>query len=302
MTRALLAALLLAWAPLAAAHPGFDADVARLTAAIDEAPTAKLYFQRADRLRLLSRFDEALEDLARALRLGASPAEVALVRGLTLADKGDGPAALAELDRYFAQGGTSGLGLETRARLYRQAGRLDAAVADLSRAVRQGADPELCLALADAEEARGRQEDAARALEGCLTTLKGAVTVRKRLIAVRMAQRDFRRALELAREAMAGLQVTAEWRLVAAEALQAAGKGSEAKAEREAALAELDRVLAGRGGGLHQLLRAQALLGLGRKAEAKAQLDALLAAKPDFEEARALRAELDKKRVRGRTP
>lgn len=294
--------MLVACPSLAAAHPGFDADVARLTEQLDQAPTATLYFQRADRLRLLGRFGEALEDLTRAERLGASPAEVTLLRGLTLSDQGDGARALAELDRYFALGGSSGQGLKTRARLFREAGKLDAAVADLARAVRQGADPELCLALADAEEARGRQEDAARALEGCLTTLKGAVTVRKRLFAVRMAQRDYRRALELARAAMVGLQVAAEWRLMAADALFAAGKSAEAKAEREAALAELDRVLAGRGGGLHQLLRAQALLGLGRRAEARAQLDALLAAKPDFEEARALRAELDRKRVRGRTP
>jgi tetratricopeptide (TPR) repeat protein len=291
--------ILLSWV---LAHPGYDVDVERLTAAIDQSPTAALYSQRSERLRLLRRYDESLADLVQAEKLGAAPSEMTLLRGLVLAERGDTSAALRELDRYFARGGASALGLRTRARLFKQSGRLDDAVADLSRAVRQGPEPEVCLELADAEEARARQEDAARALEGCLHSLHGAVTVRKRLISIRMAQRDFRRAVELAREAMAGLQVKAEWRLVAADALDAAGQRGEAKAERESALAELDALLANRGGGYQQLLRARALAGLGRRAEARAQLEALLAAKPDFEEARSLKAQLEKQRVKGRSP
>jgi tetratricopeptide (TPR) repeat protein len=292
--------VLAAWSVLA--HPGYDVDVERLTAAIDQSPTAALYSQRSERLRLLRRYDEALADLVQAEKLGAAPSEMMLLRGLVLAERADGSAALRELDRYFARGGASALGLRTRARLFKESGRLDDAVADLSRAVRQGPEPEVCLELADAEEARARQEDAARGLEGCLQSLHGAVTVRKRLISIRMAQRDFRRAVELAREAMAGLQVKAEWRLVAADALDPSGQRGEAKAEREAALLELDALVATRAGGYQQLLRARALAGLGRRAEARAQLDAVLAAKPDFEEARSLKAELDKQRVKGRSP
>jgi tetratricopeptide (TPR) repeat protein len=298
----LLAAALCVASAVALAHPGYDADIARLTAAIDEAPSVELYLARADRLRLQQRHAEADRDLGQAERLGASPSDISLLRGFLRADQGDAAGALAELNRYFARGGASAKGLRTRARLLREAGRVDEAVQDLARAVRQGADPEPCLELADAEDARGRTEDAARALDGCLEKLRGAATVRKRLIALRLKQRDFGRAEALAREAMVGLQVKAEWSLIAADALERAGKRDAARAERQGALAELDRVLAGRGGGLHQLLRAQTLAGLGRRAEARAQLEVLLAARPDFVDAQALLAELNKHRVKGRTP
>lgn len=297
MARLLSVALILAGGP-GFAHPGDDADVSRLSAQLAVAPAAPVYLQRAEKLRLLRRFDEAISDLAQAERLGASMTDTALFRGLALADQGKDAAALVELDRYFARGGASSLALRTRAGLHSRHGRLDHAADDLARAVRQGAGPEVCLELADAEEARGRAADATRGLEQCLGALKGAVTVRKRLIEVCVRQRDFTRAVELARAAMVGLPIKAEWRLVAADALDAAGKNADARLERLAALDELDRVLASRGGGLQQLLRARALVGLGRHAEARAQLDAL----PELEDAQKLRAQLVARTARGRTP
>jgi tetratricopeptide (TPR) repeat protein len=287
----------------AGAHPGYLADVARLTQQLDVAPTADLFLRRAERYRLLAQWENAASDLAAAERLGASPVQVALERGQTLAAAGDTAQALAELDRYLALGGASAAGLRAHARLHASAGRYDAAALDLARVLAAGADPEVCLELADVELARRRTEDAARMLERCLQQLGGAVVVRKKLIDVRLLQHDHAAAAAVARAAMPGLSVKAEWRLIAADALTRAGSRAEARQELEAALAELDGVLAGRrAGGLHQLLRARALAGLGRKKEALAQLDALLAAQQNFEEAKALRAQLAAPARKGRKP
>lgn len=276
----------------AAAHPGFLRDVERYTEALDRQPTAALYLQRSDRYRRLERWDEALDDVRRAEALGASPLEVSLARGLVLFEKRDDAAALEALDAYLGAGGAEPGALRAHGRLLARVGKPDLAALDFERELQRGTDPELCLEYADLRVGQGRAVDAAQVLERCLQGSSGASVLRRRLVEVRLGQRDFASALAQAREGASGLQVKAEWTLLAADVLQAWGRPREARREREAALRELDALLAVRGGGYQRLLRAQALAALGREREALASVDALLASNPAFTEAAQLKARL----------
>ncbi|MEW5740970.1 MAG: hypothetical protein AB1938_18765 [Myxococcota bacterium] len=253
---ALLAVLL---PSLARAHAGLEADVARLTKALDEAPSAALYLRRAEKLRLLGRTDEALADVDRARGRGASLLLVSEARGLCFAAKGEPAKAVAELDGFLGGGGVSQDALRTRAAMLRRLGRGAEAVLDARRAVELYPEPDVVLELARLEESLGRPADAARTLEQGLARLGGAVTLRLELIALYRRTGQHGLALAHARTAASALEVKTQWQLLAAEILLDLGRGSEARAELEAVIAQLDARLARRPNALQLEARGRAL-------------------------------------------
>ncbi|MBS1153468.1 MAG: hypothetical protein H6Q89_5166 [Myxococcaceae bacterium] len=262
MRLGLLVCLCLA-CPLAAhAHAGLNADVARLTEQLELAPTASLWLRRASKLRQLERFADALSDVERARAAGASAADWRLERGLIHAAEGNRPAALEQLDAYLGAGGASILALDARAAVLEDSGRFAEAALDLRRAVEQAPDPDRCLRLAQVEQRGGRIEDAARTLERGIARLGGAVVLRHALITLERGRRGHDAAFAQARQAMEGLPVKAEWRLIAAEILGEARRPAQQRAELELAVAELDALLERRSSTLHLQLKERAQLAL----------------------------------------
>ena len=114
-----------------------------------------------------------------------------------------------------------------------------------------------------------RELPAARLLSRGIAQLGGAVVLRHALISVERERRGYDAALAQARAAMQGLQVKAEWRLIAAEILAEARRPAQQRVELELAIAELDALLERKSSTLLQQLRDRARVALKTVAEGK---------------------------------
>ena len=91
--------------------------------------------QRAECHALERRFEEALEDFARALELGPGNASLYAARGQTLRVLGRLDDALRDFDRAIELAPDSETAIASRGVIRQRLGRLDEAVADLTRAI-----------------------------------------------------------------------------------------------------------------------------------------------------------------------
>lgn len=277
------------------AHEGTHAELAALDARITEAPSdAHALVTRAYLLRREGRIEEAYVDVENAM-VEAPPSsedglvtlrEILLERALILEQMG-AAAAEDDLDCYFELAGDGVTAFAARARLALASGRLDDARAAYDGAIRRAPDPELVLARARLDVARGELVAAARGLEEGLLALKGAMVVRLELVHVATARGDTARAEALIDEVLPTVGAKADLLLERASVREAAGRRGEARADREAALAEVD---AGRQTDLRLVTRAKALLALGRRDEAIAELRGVISRSPRLEEPRRLLA------------
>lgn len=123
------------------AHPGHLDQLERASRLIESDPgNQALYIQRGMLHTDAAQFEEALADFAEAERLG--PAEqVALGLGVLHYRAGDLALAASYLDRYLDRFPTDTTALEYRARVARDAGDLDQALASLEAYLHLSAQP-----------------------------------------------------------------------------------------------------------------------------------------------------------------
>ncbi len=91
---------------------------------------------------------------------------------------------------------------------------------------------------------------------------------------------------------LARASVKTDWYLRRADVLDAAGRTTEAQADRETALREADIAVERTGSGLQLYSRAKVQVALGRIEEAKQDLELVLEKSPRFAEAREMLAKL----------
>jgi tetratricopeptide (TPR) repeat protein len=231
---AALAALALAAA--AGAHPAADERLAALDAELAVHPgRAALWLSRALATLDLGAAEHALADVARAERLGADAADVATARGLVALERGDAGAAVAAFDRALDLRPGVAQTLALRARAHRAAGAPEAAARDYAAARIAAGRPDPEWVAFEVEALRAAgRADSALAVLAAATDSLGPVP----------ALVDAAVELELA-----------------------AGRG-------EAALAWLDRGLAGGDRATGLARRAELLIALGRPDEATRDLSA----------------------------
>ena len=289
-------AAVLGWscaATLALAHPGRHHDIERVTARIHAEPArADLYLERAVYYRLDAQYDLALADLDTSRRLDPAAIAVAVERGLTLAALGRDAEAEPELTRYIEQGPPSSAALAQRARLRTRAGQSAAALEDYTASLRIEPDVDLFLERGRLQEEEALWVQASEGYREALARIGGATNLRLALVRTELAAGRPAEALQVIEDGMARLPIKTDWLLRKADVLEAMGRPDEARAQREAALAEADRVLGERATGIHLVSRARALLALGRPESASIDLEAALAKSPQFTEARELLARI----------
>jgi len=291
--RALALSVLLLFAVRAGAHPGLHHDIARVTEAIERAPNqADLYVERAYFERLDGRLEEALMDLDTAQRLDPSNPRVAAERGMALSARRDDVEAERELSRFAEAGGTAPIFME-RAAVRVRLGRKSEALADYAAAIRLRPDVEAFMARGELQESMGDLDAAAAGYRDGLAATGGAVSIRLALVRVESVRNHPDAALALLDEELARARVKTDWYLRRAEVEEKAGRTSAARADREKALAEANRVIGTTPTGIHYLSRARALFALGHTDEARRDLDVALTKSPRFIEARQLLELLD---------
>ncbi len=135
--------LLLALAPLSAAHEDVEKRIADLTEALrEDAGDASLYLQRAEMLRHHGRWDEAFADLERAAALEPDLPGLTLASARVADDAGHRGLALELVDRQLAEAPGDPTALRQRARLLQQLARSDEALAAWNVALQASPAPQ----------------------------------------------------------------------------------------------------------------------------------------------------------------
>lgn len=279
-------------------HPGIHHDIERVTAALASQPdNVALLIERGYYERLAGQFAASLADLDRAEKLAPTNTDIAAQRGQTLAAMDRSSDAERELTRFIDSGRSSAAVLADRARIRAKSARPEEAIADYSAALALGPDVEIYLERAAVEESQGRLSRAAAGLREGIDQLGGAIVLRERLVDVEVQRKQYDAALRVIDDQIAVSPVKTTWYLKRGDVLAAAGREAEAKADRQRALSEANRVLETRPTAVHLLSRARANLALGHISQALA--DARLAEKkaPKLAEARELVAQIESKSV-----
>lgn len=277
------------FAAAAMAHPGLHHDIERVTLMIQDDPgRADLYLDRAVYERLDQQYEKALADLDTVRRLDPKNVPLLIERGLTLAAIGRDREAEKALTRYIESGPKSAPAFAGRASIRARTGRTTAAIADYDAAIAIEPDVEYYLERGALQEKAGRWDDAAAGYGEGLARLGGAVNLRLALIRAEIEAGRPEAAVTTIDDAMARPGINTEWLLRKADVLEGMGRADDARAEREAALAEADRALEVRATGIHLMARAKVLLALGQTGGAEADLKAALDKSPRYTEARDL--------------
>jgi acid phosphatase type 7 len=258
----------------AAAHDEPTLDLAKLDAQIEELAhrpeAATLLLDKADVLRRLGRYPEALATLERVDRALPPPA-VDLVAAKVLAESGQKTAALARLDRAVAEAPRDANARFARGHLLLRMGQADRAAQDFAHAVRDkgaSARPDDHLLLVRALRAADRRAAAQAALTRARTTFGPIVTIELEAIDLLRERRRFDEALAHIDELVARSARPEPWLLRRAELLAEAGRTGPARrafVAVEHAVAE--RLADGRSSPALREIEAAARAGLARLGE-----------------------------------
>lgn len=292
-----LGAALLAAAAPASAHPGPHEEIARLDALIAAEPArADLHLERAVQFRLAGQYDAALADLASAEKLAPEDPAVHLHRGLILAEMGRDADAEAAFTTYLGGGAGSALALAERGRARERLGKSEDALADYAAAVALDGQLELFLLRGAAQERLGRWAEAAEGYRAGLAKFAAEPALLEGLVRVDTARKDYAAALGWIETALIHTPHRPQWLLRKGDVLTLAARLDEARAAREAALAEIDAAIAARPSAIHLVTRAEICLALGREEEAEKSLGQALQKAPHYRAAQELQAKLMERR------
>ncbi|MBA2664217.1 MAG: tetratricopeptide repeat protein [Bradymonadaceae bacterium] len=291
-------ALLLSSAALAAAHPGVEHAVEALSSKLDAAPTdVDLLLLRSELQRREGRFALAMADIDRAAKLAPKDARLDLWRGLTYFEMAELARADKHLSHYLAHNTGQPMVLWTRARVREARGRYKAALLDYDAALAGGEHAvELFVSRGALLERLGREQEAEANYRLGLQRASGAVVLAIMLIDLEMRRGRFDSAIGAIDQAMGQARVKTNWYLRRAAAQEAAGRAVLARADRERALGEADRLITIRRSSLALFGRAQALEALGRYDEAIVDLGEAIARTPKNHQAHQLLAAIARKR------
>jgi len=277
------------------AHPGLHHDIDRVSEAIEREPArADLYLERGFLERLDAKPEQALADLAEARRLDPANRSIAAERGLALSALGRDEEAEKELTAFLSGGAATAPVLSERAKVRQRLGRKDLAIADWSASIALAPEVDAYLARGALLESTGRDAEAHAGYVDGARRLPGEPNVQGALIRLDVRTKRFDEALGVLDEEVARSSVKTDAYLRRAEVLEAAGRAPEARADRERALAEAERMVAQGATGVRLMGRARASLALGRTDDARRDLTQALAKAPRYAEARMLLAEIDR--------
>lgn len=216
------------------AHPGVDEALRHYDRLIEQSPRDQaLYVQRGIVYSNDGQYAEALADFRRAEELG-DPLRVSFDLGVLHYRMGDFPAARRYFDAWLQRFPDHAPGLEYRARLRRDAGDHDGAIADFKRvfALVPRPNPGDYLTVAQMLESRGEAGlvEALGVLDQANAKLGITPQVQRKAIALelRLGQPD--RAIERLRALEPTLGDSPDWKVEMGELLLSAGRAEQAQA------------------------------------------------------------------------
>ncbi len=227
----ILSAWFLAILP-AFSHPDLLEQISALTTQISKEQTnADLYLRRAELQRRHSEFNSALADVARAERLGATPAQTLSLRAQILFDDGKASHALLAANKSLEIEPHQPALLALRGNWLVQAGRLDEGIADFTKAIRYctNPSPDLLLERAQAQAANGDLQGAVAGLDEGLRLLGPIPSVELAAIEYERRQKHFGEALQRLGRLIQRYPVKEPWLALRGEVFEQAGRYSEAE-------------------------------------------------------------------------
>ena len=287
MRPALLASFLLApglvfgAARRVAAHDAPYEEIAELTEELAQRPhDVALLLERAE-IWLQERNPERAADdlsLARTLDPDADIERSSLLWADMWMQRGRPAEAEAELDRAVDRGSLAALA--RRAEVRETMERWTAALADYDAVLARRVTVEMALGRGRVLERLGRADEAAAGYARDAARLGGAVPVRLARVATLRGLGRFDDALQEVQRVMDRSPVKTRWLLLRGDLLEAAGRADLARAARELALGDAERMLRRRRSLAARLHYARALLANGRRTEARDQLVRVQSASP----------------------
>jgi tetratricopeptide (TPR) repeat protein len=279
--------------PCAVAHDDRPRPILRIDERLARAAETHLSVRRQARLFLRrARFSRqngtpatALADLERALDLGARSRLMSYEHGLTLAMLEHDAEALRELDRFLATGPPNAIALDARARIHERAGDLDLALSDYSASLRLRDDADIYLARGRVLRSLHRCDDAVDGYRTALARIGSAELLEKALVSALSDCGKHDAALAAVDSHLRSGRDTTDWLLLRGDVLEAAGDFVSARAARERALANAERVLARKKTAILYYERARAHVALGHVQDARADLERVLGAAATFQPA-----------------
>ena len=227
------------------AHGELDEQIAAVTKRIEKDPrNAALHLKRGQLHRMHREWDAAMADLDQAAMLDPDLSVTDLARGRTLLEANWPIFAKLTLDRFLAKQPTHSDGLVTRARVLVKLKQPVAAAEDFARAIANRSEPEPYLfierAQALASAGDDRLEEALRGLDEGVKKLGPLVTLQLPAIELELKGKRYEAALARLETIAAQSPRQETWLTRRAEILAQAGRLTEARAARIAALAAID--------------------------------------------------------------
>src|SRR6266516_1284100 len=227
------------------AHGDLDEQIAAVTKRIEKDPrNAALHLKRGQLHRMHREWDAAMADLDQAAMLDPDLSVTDLARGRTLLEANWPIFAKLTLDRFLAKQPTHSDGLITRARVLVKLKQPVAAAEDFARAIANRSEPEPYLfierAQALASAGDDRLEGALRGLDEGVKKLGPLVTLQLPAIELELKGKRYEAALARLETIAAQSPRQETWLTRRAEILAQAGRLTEARAARIAALAAID--------------------------------------------------------------
>lgn len=290
-----LAGLVVGSAPLTAlGHAGLDTDIRESSEAIRRQPERfEHYLRRGHLLRLAGRLTDSLHDLEHARRLAPTEPRVLLQSGITLAALGRSERAEQALTACLDHGGRWARTHAELAKLRARRGATEAAITGYRESLELKPDVDVYIALGELLESLqrvGEARDLYRA--GVARTRAELLTLA--LIRLELASGRADAALRLIDAALRDAAVKTSWLLRRARALEVAGKPRLARASRQAALREAQRVAREHGSSMAYTERAQVYIELGYYEAARRDVDRALRLSPRYPAALELAQALER--------
>lgn len=226
------------------AHPGPHDQLAHVDRIIAEQPDEQSgYIKRAAIHSEAGEFELADADFNRAEALGPA-AQVALERGIHFYRSGEPERAIEYLSRYIKQFPQDPSAYEYRARVARDLGDRQQAVADLRTyfSLQEQPNPGNYLAASDMFTQLQEPAQALAMLDEGLETLGLIPQLQRRAITLELAQNNLGGAIARLETLRTPLHESAAWKLEMAELLAQGNRSDEAAALVEAALTQLSHL------------------------------------------------------------
>ncbi len=298
-----LVALFVTAPPLIAfAHEGIEADIRESSEAIRQHPNQfEHHLRRGHLLRLAGRLHDSLHDLEHARRLAPREPRVLLQSGMTLAALGRAERAEQALTACLGHGGRWARTYAELAKVHAKRGANEAAIAAYRESSKLKPDVDVYLSFGELLESLQRVAEARDVYRaGVIRTRAELLTLA--LIRLELASGHTQAALRLIDEALHGAAVKTGWLLRRAQALEVAGEPQLARATRQAALREAQRVAREHGSGMAYTERAQVYLELGFHDAARRDVERALALSPRYPAALELAQTLERQSLPRGTP